>query len=244
MASRSPPAWRLSLTNDTGIGCFGRRNAHGLQLYVTFSTFESTLFPLLRAAEVICLIAAGCFTLIVILFRKKVPIWVVIGLFAIAPVRSVLSNWSDAEQRGHLFGYWFGHDMFTPPFGLYPEMARDAILFGGTDPGRFCPTYMILPRASFHPDANRSIRILTGGMCNIITQNALADHTYLNYIRAHYNRSTQHDPYFFSELARSDEAVSAGGRIYSRACCCQLTVCDGSGRADRGEEACKGGLPA
>ena len=26
---------------------------------------------------------------------------------------------------------------------VYPEMTRDAILFGGTDPGRFCPTYMI-----------------------------------------------------------------------------------------------------
>jgi len=36
----------------------------------------------------------------------------------------------------------------------------------------------------------------------IITQNALADGTYLNYIRAHYNRSTQIDPPFFRELAR------------------------------------------
>ena len=36
----------------------------------------------------------------------------------------------------------------------------------------------------------------------IITQNALADGTYLNYIRAHYNRSTQIDPPFFQELFR------------------------------------------
>ena len=26
---------------------------------------------------------------------------------------------------------------------IYPEMARNTILFGGTDPGRFCPTYII-----------------------------------------------------------------------------------------------------
>ena len=26
---------------------------------------------------------------------------------------------------------------------IYPEMARDAVLFGGMDPGRFNPTYMI-----------------------------------------------------------------------------------------------------
>ena len=37
----------------------------------------------------------------------------------------------------------------------------------------------------------------------IITQNALADGTYLCYIRAHYNRSTQIDPPFFSELLRT-----------------------------------------
>src|SRR6185295_1186811 len=32
--------------------------------------------------------------------------------------------------------------------------------------------------------------------------NALADGTYLNYIRSHYNRSTQHDMPFFQELLR------------------------------------------
>ena len=37
----------------------------------------------------------------------------------------------------------------------------------------------------------------------IITQNALADPPYLNYIRAHYYRSAQSDPPFFSELART-----------------------------------------
>jgi tetratricopeptide (TPR) repeat protein len=37
----------------------------------------------------------------------------------------------------------------------------------------------------------------------IITQNALADGTYLNYIRAHYNRSKQIDPPFFQDLLRS-----------------------------------------
>ncbi|MCI0538321.1 MAG: hypothetical protein L0Z50_24200, partial [Verrucomicrobiales bacterium] len=104
------------------------------------------------------------------------------------------------------FGYWFGHDMFTPPFGIYPEMARNTILFGGTDPGRFNPTYMIfcesfLP-ARFRRDPNFDRRDVY-----LITQNALADKTYLEYIRAHYNRSTQPDPYFFSELFRSEKDV-------------------------------------
>ena len=39
----------------------------------------------------------------------------------------------------------------------------------------------------------------------LITQNALADGTYLNYIRAQYNRSTQIDPPFFQDLFRSEK---------------------------------------
>ena len=39
----------------------------------------------------------------------------------------------------------------------------------------------------------------------IITQNALADDTYMDYIRAQYNRSQQIDPPFFQELLRSEE---------------------------------------
>jgi tetratricopeptide (TPR) repeat protein len=186
---------------------WGGATLTGLQLFLTFQTFENTLFPTLRAAEVICLAATACFTLTVILCRVRAPIWVLLGLFAIAPVRSVLSNWSDAEQRGHLFGYWFGHDMFTPPFGLYPEMARDAILFGGTDPGRFCPTYMIFCESFIPPRCKPQDPKFDRRDVYIITQNALADHTYLDYIRAHYNRSTQQDPYFFSELVRSENEV-------------------------------------
>ena len=68
---------------------------------------------------------------------------ILLCLFTALPVWSGLSHWYKSEQRNHWFGYWFGHDMFTPPFGMYPEMSRDTILFGGTDPGRFCPTYMI-----------------------------------------------------------------------------------------------------
>ena len=93
-----------------------------------------------------------------------------------------------------------------PPKGptapmVYPEMARDAVLFGGTDPGRFCPTYMIFCE-SFIPhscqpeqDQNFDRRDVY-----IITQNALADNTYLDYIRAQFNRSAQIDPPFFQNF--------------------------------------------
>jgi len=51
-----------------------------------------------------------------------------------------------------------------------PEMEPNAIFWGGTDPGRFVPTYMIYS-AKCRQDVF------------LITQNALADHTYMNIMR-------------------------------------------------------------
>jgi Flp pilus assembly protein TadD len=105
-------------------------------------------------------------------------------------------NWRICEQRNHDFGYQFGYRMFKPGGG-YPEMDRDAILYGGTDPGRFVPTYMIFcesrvaPKDRYHDSyldpeggANFDRRDVT-----IITQNALADSTYMSYVRDHYDFS-------------------------------------------------------
>jgi tetratricopeptide (TPR) repeat protein len=177
------------------------------------------------------LVGAGVVFLIgVFASRNKAPLGIAILIFALMPSYSVMTHWFDNEQRDHYFGYWFGHDMFTPPYVgsdgkltydakgreaaakgpngslVYPEMSRDAILFGGTDPGRFAPTYMIFcdsflpPNCKPEADPNFDRRDVY-----IITQNALADGTYLNYIRAHYFRSDQYqyDSPFFQELLRS-----------------------------------------
>jgi tetratricopeptide (TPR) repeat protein len=176
------------------------------------------------------LIALPClFGASLLIFRTKPAMPLVLGLFALLPMHSIMSHWADNEQRGHWFGYWFGHDMFTPPFPgpdgkltydpalreqamkgtngslIYTEMARDAILFGGTDPGRFCPTYMIFCD-SFVPHNQQPVQDQKFDRRDvyIITQNALADGTYLEYIRAHYNRSEQYryDTPFFQSLFR------------------------------------------
>ncbi len=133
-------------------------------------------------------------------------------LFALLPLKPMLSHWADNEQRGHLFGYWFGHDMFTPPFAdengepLYPEMARNAVLFGGTDPGRFNPTYMIFCESFIPPSKKPRDPDFDRRDVYLITQNALADQTYLHYIRAHYNKSrqVQYDTPFLQEMLRSE----------------------------------------
>jgi len=169
------------------------------------------------------------FTVTLALGREKAHLGMILAIFAVMPLHTVMSNWSDNEQRGHLFGYWFGHDMFTPPFVnkegklsydpkeraelmqdpqkakfIYPEMTRDAVLYGGTDPGRFCPTYMIFCESFIPPRCKPLDPNFDRRDVYIITQNALADGTYLMYIRSHYNKSTQIplDKPFFQEVGQ------------------------------------------
>ena len=165
-------------------------------------------------------------------YRTHAPLAIALAMFAMMPGYSFMKNWFDNEQRGHMFGYWFGHDMFTPPFTgpdgklsydpklraemmkdpekaklIYPEMTRNAVLYGGTDPGRFCPTYTIFCESFIPPRCKQDTDPLYDRRdVYIITQNALADGTYLMYIRAHYNKSDQiqYDAPFFQELLRSE----------------------------------------
>lgn len=118
--------------------------------------------------------------------------WVLVAYAAIP----FAVNWEKCEQRGHDFGYQFGYRMFFPGGG-YEPMERDAVLYGGTDPGRFVPTYMIFcesrvaPKDRYHdphldPEGGASFDRRD---VYIITQNALADDTYMSYIRDHYDYS-------------------------------------------------------
>ena len=88
-----------------------------------------------------------------------------------------------SEQNGHTFGWQFGAYQLEgakaineqliadeeplPDPAWPPPMEPYSIFFGGTDPGRFVPTYMIYS-ALFRPDVY------------LITQNALADDTYMS----------------------------------------------------------------
>jgi tetratricopeptide (TPR) repeat protein len=112
------------------------------------------------------------------------------------PLISFARNLRSCDQRDHDFGYQFGYRMFRP-LGGYPDMDRDAVLYGGTDPGRFVPTYMIFCESRVPPkDRYRDPHFDSEGSPNfdrrdvyIITQNALADSTYMSYIRDHYDFS-------------------------------------------------------
>lgn len=198
-------------------------------VFVTWVKFSADVLRL-TAVSGLVLATLGLFIAISGLVFKKVPMVPLIAVCALLPIYPMLGHWSDNEQRGHLFGYWFGHDMFTPPFKgkdgkltysrkereellktpegqarVYPEMTRNTVLFGGTDPGRFCPTYMIFCESFIPAEDKPRDPEFDRRDVYLITQNALADGTYLQYIRAHYNRSTEPDRPFFGELLRSEK---------------------------------------
>src|ERR1039458_1305555 len=191
--------------------------------------FDKDQYSLPIFANLILLAIPLCIIAALLVYRQRGPVLIMLCLFAIMPAWSGMSHWYKSEQHHHWFGFWFGHDMFTPPFTdpktgklsydndlratllknpanatlIYPEMDRNTIVFGGTDPGRFCPTYSIfcdsfIPH-SCQPEQDQKFDRRD---CYLITQNALADGTYLDYLRAQYNRSKQIDPPFFSELSK------------------------------------------
>lgn len=204
-----------------------------LSFHTPVFDLEPSYSPLVRFTDWFSLALALAAVALLYVNRTRVPVVPLVVLFAILPVRSILAHWADNEQRGHYFGYWFGHDMFTPPFVdpatgqlsydaqrraellrtpearlIYPEMDADTVLYGGTDPGRFNPTYMIFCESFIPPDKRNFMNPKFDRRdVYLITQNALADGTYLNYIRAQYNRSAQIDPPFFSELMRGPREV-------------------------------------
>jgi len=96
-------------------------------------------------------------------------------------------NWGLEGVKGikEDFGYWYGgedSEEFKAQWGAYceamgsddpqypPPMTQGAVFYGGTDPGRFVPTYMI-----YSADVRSDVYL--------ITQNALADNTFMNITR-------------------------------------------------------------
>jgi len=137
---------------------------------------------------------------------KAIGGWLVrlacIALLAI-PLITWKQNWSLCNLRGHDFGYLFGYLMFKPGNG-YPDMDKDSVLYGGTDPGRFVPTYMIFCESRVAPKDRFRDKDFDRSDVYIITQNALADNTYMSYIRDHYDISRPKNNGPFQKLLHRD----------------------------------------
>jgi len=137
---------------------------------------------------------------------KAVGSWLIrlacIAMLA-TPLVTYKQNLELCNLRGHDFGYLFGYLMFNPGNG-YPEMEKNAVLYGGTDPGRFVPTYMIFCESRVAPQDRFRDKNFDRSDVYIITQNALADNTYMNYIRDHYDYSRPKNNGPFQALLHRD----------------------------------------
>jgi hypothetical protein len=102
-----------------------------------------------------------------------------IALGCVIATFSFRQNLTFCSQRDHWFGWMYGRDMLA-------DLPKDSFVFGGTDPGRFVPTYMILSE-SFEDKRNKRDPNFDRRDLYIITQNALADAFYNQYIRNHYS---------------------------------------------------------
>jgi len=120
--------------------------------------------------------------------------WVILLLGIATALYTFSIGLPRSSQRGHWFGWMFGHDMLA-------DLPPDSFVFGGTDPGRFVPTYMVFGE-SFEKtkrDPNFDRRDLY-----IVTQNALADTFYNRYIRSHYTTERPSEFSWFERLLGRD----------------------------------------
>jgi tetratricopeptide (TPR) repeat protein len=101
------------------------------------------------------------------------------------------SNFDGCSQAGHWFGYMYGSDMMR-------DMDKNAVYYGGSDPGRFVPTFMAFVESQqpdrwkadwvVHPEETaKAGHGFDRRDVTVITQNALCDTYYATYIREQYD---------------------------------------------------------
>ncbi|HEY5779474.1 MAG TPA: DUF2723 domain-containing protein [Terrimicrobiaceae bacterium] len=99
-------------------------------------------------------------------------------LLLILPFLTFAKSEAVSGQRDRWFGWMYGHDMLK-------DLPPDSVVIGGTDPGRFVPTYMIFGE-SLQPAGNKRDRSFDRRDLYIITQNALGETNYMKYLRDQY----------------------------------------------------------
>jgi tetratricopeptide (TPR) repeat protein len=135
-----------------------------------YHTYTNLIYALLAGL--------GTGLLIEKLTRKRAyAFWLAPALLLI-PFFTFHGSEPSSSQRGRWFGWMYGHDMLK-------DLPRNSIVIGGTDAGRFVPTYMIFGEspqpAKFKRDPSFDRRDLY-----IITQNALGEPNYMKYLRDQY----------------------------------------------------------
>ncbi len=142
----------------------------GWWVQMPYHTYTNLIYALLSGL--------GTGLLIAFLTRRRAIYFVLAPLLLVLPVFTFVGSEPFSSQKDRWFGWMFGYDMLK-------DLPKGSIVFGGTDPGRFVPTYMILGESGQSSDKKRDPDFDRRDLY-IITQNALGEEFYMNYIRDHY----------------------------------------------------------
>lgn len=142
----------------------------GWWLQMPYHTYTNLIFTLLAALG----IGLGC----ILLFARFPRLAWMRFLLLLLPLMPLLLNEAGSSQRGRLFGWQFGYDMLN-------DLPKDSVVFGGTDPGRFVPTYMILGEST-QPNWAKRDPAFDRRDLYIITQNGVGEGLYRKYLADHY----------------------------------------------------------
>jgi len=142
----------------------------GWWLQMPYHTYTNLIFALLAGLGFM----AGA-----LWFCSRLPrlAWMRYGMLAL-PLWPLFFNHDGCTQRGRWFGWDFGHDMLK-------NLPRGSVVLGGTDPGRFVPTYMILGESTQPPSVKRDLDFDRRDLY-IITQNGVGEPLYRKYLADHY----------------------------------------------------------
>ena len=142
----------------------------GWWLQMPYHTYTNLFFALLVALG----LAFGCGAL----FSRFPRLAWMRFLLLLLPIMPLTLNEAGCSQRDRWFGWQFGHDMLK-------DLPRGSVIFGGTDPGRFVPTYMILGESNQPPGVKRDPEFDRRDLY-IITQNGVGEGLYRKYLADHY----------------------------------------------------------
>ncbi|MFV0338967.1 MAG: protein O-mannosyl-transferase family [Chthoniobacterales bacterium] len=142
----------------------------GWWLQMPYHTHTNLIFALLCST--------GCAQLILWLQNKWQKSYIAAWGLLVLPIWTLSQNADVCSQRGRWFGWEFGYEILK-------DLPKDAVLFGGSDPGRFVPTYMIFGESGQKSSVKRDPDFDRSDVY-IITQNATAEPYYLRYIADQY----------------------------------------------------------
>ncbi len=142
----------------------------GWWLQMPYHTYTNLIFAILAALG----IALGCSKL----FSRFSRLSWMRFLLLLLPIMPLMLNEAGSSQRGRWFGWQFGHDMLK-------DLPKGSVVFGGTDPGRFVPTYMILGESTQPAHLKRDPDFDRRDLY-IITQNGVGEPLYRKYLADQY----------------------------------------------------------